>query len=1753
MAQDQQGILRFIRGLFKDTSPIDQPMGTYRYAKNAVINDTSGAISNEPGNKIVSSLPPGSVVIGTIPITDNRIVIFLKYGVQSEVGIYGFENYETVLRLPAAPNTDTDLNFSPEHPISGTFKEQADGDLIVYWTDFYNPPRTLNITRQLQGSINELYGKSVFSSPDTKIVNLLNLFPHAGPVPHVDLQDVYSGGGCKTGVYFLALAYADEDFTETNYVTVANPVPIVDDAEGISPIESYDGAPPNILTGKSITWEVSNINTDMKYLVPQVIQRIGGVDTAVQIGRIEINGRTRFSVTYSGEDRTEIQSSPDTVLVDNVEYTKVKTMEQLDAKLYLGNLEAETDIGYQPYANFIKSEPCTEILNKFDPFEITNSFLSNNIPISGRNDRSKGYRDPKNIFNLKGYQRDEVYAFYIAFILKSGRMSYAYHIPGRPSLPPGILKTDMNEYLDGDTDTIDEGGSFYAPTQGTGQTEDWDIINLTGTTDPQGYLYQWYDFSHLTNFGSRGMNFWKNLHEFYPNTDDFLARDAENPSVVQEDLREQNVRHHRFPGNKNPDYTTIKSSNAGGNDGVFKKISNGKKKITVRWFWFGYMTDNGPGYTTFGKYDQEDWNGARDFQNTVGLNNGSTAMGGWHEPNPQPERAFTPANSFNRPIAIDRATSCFPPANTTFRNVLLDQNNQRSENSNPDGRKGLNTSSLISCNVSDITEDDIEYVYDSVSIIQPGTKIFVAYDRPAGTGDSQFCKEPHCSGMGIGQVGSDNGETVNFSNTEWQERCAVVQALTVPTDDMDGCPVACHEPWVRPGWLAWVSCEDELEDDPSNVLEHEVQALGICFDHIKIPKSIADKVQGFRIYYAKRTHENRTIIGQAPIHPMERRADMDISGCDGGGLNRGLIDYFLPGGQPTITNDAPEWVRFAVTFNDFYLLKYRPSLSQATHLRFQYTLCFANFAGHADYYEDIGQAFYSDPANDIYSCKRPEVFTSFHISGDHYRIQGNATRLNWILEGRAKKYLNGGTIYDGTIENFGKKIYTIGGHSTIALKLKKFIPYLASANLTGQGWRRLRGDGSSVSFISYTENSYDPESPGKGLQLHMANLHAFKTDVYNRADDQELVWTGFEVTGNDIDQFVVDDNGSPITNSPNFKSGPVFGGDTYICRYGYRMTHREEVNHDGNYPNTGSIDRKSVIMTIVESTENINFRHIDTEGEPYFPGTSLKEVLKVEADVDLSYSPDPDTGKLKYNPDYSSVNDAKVVSPLPWVFEQEERFPVRVLRSSQATSSMLIDNYRQYVATESRDLNNRYGELWKITAMSNILLFHMEDALYQTKGKQQMKVSEGGQAYVGQGDIFEQLPDLVKHVDSGYIGTRSQFAALATPEGYFFIDNIDRKIFLISDGAEDISGQKYGMYNWFKDNLPYELESYGFHGKIDSFITGMGFHAVWDEYFGRVILTKRDLKPTDKFKELYKGSFNSLGSAYSSHTSGIVYVNGNYHLLGDRTLPPLELSVVTRVDGLRLFERVGWTVSFAFSDLVQGQKGYWESFHDYVPYMYSYAKTDVHSFNDGSYDIWRHNDYDNMGLFYDKLFPFEIEVISNMVPQIDKLYTSFNFLAEVKDRVDGQFLINDHHAGFDQYMTFGNNSSSGLRNIEYLVNIRKNGSEWSINQFRDLSIDVTDTSTYLTGPYLGSNYILPGQNVVGGQNQGTVTSIPQSIFNVSGMNEDVNPLYTDANKPWYKQSKFIGKYMGIRLRSDNSANKLINLYSVLADFRPYRR
>ena len=49
------------------------------------------------------------------------------------------------------------------------------------------------------------------------------------------------------------------------------------------------------------------------------------------------------------------------------------------------------------------------------------------------------------------------------------------------------------------------------------------------------------------------------------------------------------------------------------------------------------------------------------------------------------------------------------------------------------------------------------------------------------------------------------------------------------------------------------------EDYHDANIKHKVDVLGMQFDDIKIPASYKDKVQGFRIYRAKRTYSNKTI------------------------------------------------------------------------------------------------------------------------------------------------------------------------------------------------------------------------------------------------------------------------------------------------------------------------------------------------------------------------------------------------------------------------------------------------------------------------------------------------------------------------------------------------------------------------------------------------------------------------------------------------------------------------------------------------------------------------------------------------------------------------------------------------------------------------------------------------------------------------------------------------------------------------------
>lgn len=104
--------MKFFKGLHIDNHPADQPEGTYRDARNIVINEQRGAVANEPGNESTSLFPFGYLPIGRVTLPDDRVVVFLATeGGGSEIGIIQKNGkYETLANDPR-------LNFSLEHPI----------------------------------------------------------------------------------------------------------------------------------------------------------------------------------------------------------------------------------------------------------------------------------------------------------------------------------------------------------------------------------------------------------------------------------------------------------------------------------------------------------------------------------------------------------------------------------------------------------------------------------------------------------------------------------------------------------------------------------------------------------------------------------------------------------------------------------------------------------------------------------------------------------------------------------------------------------------------------------------------------------------------------------------------------------------------------------------------------------------------------------------------------------------------------------------------------------------------------------------------------------------------------------------------------------------------------------------------------------------------------------------------------------------------------------------------------------------------------------------------------------------------------------------------------------------------------------------------------------------------------------------------------------------------------------------------------
>jgi len=846
-------------------------------------------------------------------------------------------------------------------------------------------------------------------------------------------------------------------------------------------------------------------------------------------------------------------------------------------------------------------------------------------------------------------------------------------------------------------------------------------------------------------------------------------------------------------------------------------------------------------------------------------------------------------------------------------------------------------------------------------------------------------------------------------------------------------------------------------------------------------------------------------------------------------------------------------------FPAFDLLRTQNSISSATHINIEYITRNLVFNGPT-LEQDKKMVSFIEEAKDSeidqvtqkwgwdeeYNCYPKDIKSSIHIG--HIYQSPSENKMPRAIGQKAKTYLPGDSIFDVRNLGFGGKIFNEFGESGLAIGLKdthELCAYTARMEPYNDNGHS-NWNGTNWGYFNYTHDStpsvlVNPLDGGSWTQTnngsnrsksYIANLKAFKTDVYKSIDSQELIWTGFEVLGNDLDYFTIGTAGAHYdTSQLNTVNGVthegIFGGDTYICRYGMSSALTPNNRNETSNP------FRAIHHHIVETTDNINFRHTEDSDSIYFPGTPAKSVLKTIGIKDLT-----NNTNLKYNNNYSELNNLRTAFPLPLTDSLQTDFPTRTHRSAKADNTSLIDNYRLFLANQFKDLPKNRGDLWSLSSFNNLLYFHMEESLFAAKGKQTMEMKDGSEAFIGSGDIFQQEPDEVIQTEGGYAGTQCQWASLTTRYGYFFVDKESRKVFLMGEQLQEISA--IGMESWFKDNLRFKLEDYGLTVNLDNPIIGMGFTSTWDNKNRRIILTKREFAPTSTFISNYSStiSFDATISKYKNTSTrvAIEWTNTEY------------------------FTPSGWTISYT------PEASTWTSFHDYIPYIYFNTSTDFYSLTDkyprpvvastsgttfGNAGIWKHNSKTNRGILYQENtanftslinhYNFEVEFIHNENKAIDTLMANISYTLDTFNQSD----INILNSGFTDFLIYNTNQISGLTELEYMVNTRKVGNQWNINKFRDMAALSTDTSSY---------YMSSSTNLLGGSNTGTITtSSTNNMFNVDGMSETVNASYIDTSKTWDQQRKFTDKWVGIRLICDNKQNNLLNLYSTSVGARKVHR
>jgi len=588
----------------------------------------------------------------------------------------------------------------------------------------------------------------------------------------------------------------------------------------------------------------------------------------------------------------------------------------------------------------------------------------------------------------------------------------------------------------------------------------------------------------------------------------------------------------------------------------------------------------------------------------------------------------------------------------------------------------------------------------------------------------------------------------------------------------------------------------------------------------------------------------------------------------------------------------------------------------------------------------------------------------------------------------------------------------------------------------------------------------------------------------------------------------------------NSTSTIQFGGDCFITRFAFYKSAFTKRCNGANHSVDFEVD-KCLVVYYVESEINTELRHIDITNPgdknnnfwDYYNGTYI-DFFNLDwngysinfDDLTLGGTSPWQTGTyLKnnylYNKDFSKFDSIKPFFSLDLNYqfckECNEQFPTRITYSEQGNQESKIDNYRIFLANNYRDLPANTGEVTNLFINFDELYAHTEQSLYKIITKPYQISTNQTTLYVGTGEFFSVPPRELISIDYGYSGSKCKWGTKSTEYGTVFVNDVNGKVFLLSDSLKDLSDK--GLRNWFDENIKLNLNeqyrkikgvNYPYNNQ-PSLINGIGFFTTYDPRHKRIIITKKD-----------------------------------YFCLNTNRFNNQEFDVNNKKD----FVNLSWTISYSFlSDS-------WISWHSYLPSFYYNDSNNFYSSVNNSPKTWRHDKY-NYQNFYGNKYDHIIEYVLNKDLVNTKTLDSIEYISkfELYDSNRNYWIDKDYET-FDRILIYNSYQCSDIRPIKVKRDERvdyydfdndsfsvlgsKNEKTWKMNNFRDLVINrnsalFTDDWNSIKGNYF-------------------IDKIP-------------NTLTLDRNKDVFELERFRDKYNIIRLfsKSDKDYKITTDLFSII--------